>query len=306
MPAVLKNRALWLFLLLYGLSAGLLAARGRGFDDTLAVLVIFGLGLPAVALLAAWRMPVPAAPAAALRGEMWLVLGLLAGVTAFLAVKGPVLAALLPAAPDPRWHDTVNTLLKLAALVAVPAALLRWRHGRWPSAGAVTAGRGRLWLLFVLVGAAAVAVQFVVGTGARQLLAPETLARHWVTGLLLCFLWMSLEAGVVEEFFFRWLLQSRLAALTGSQVSAVFLGALAFGLAHAPGFWLRGAGADEGLGAHPDLLVAAAYSITMQGVIGLLFGVLWARTRSFVLVVALHGLIDAAANAGAFMETWGL
>jgi membrane protease YdiL (CAAX protease family) len=86
----------------------------------------------------------------------------------------------------------------------------------------------------------------------------------------------------------------------------VFLGALAFGLAHAPGFWLRGAGVDEGLGAHPDLLLATAYSITMQGVIGLLFGVLWARTRSFVLVVALHGLIDAAANAGAFMDTWKL
>ena len=45
---------------------------------------------------------------------------------------------------------------------------------------------------------------------------------------------MSIEAGLVEEFFFRWYLQSRLAAWTGSQVSAVLLGALVFGLAHAP------------------------------------------------------------------------
>jgi membrane protease YdiL (CAAX protease family) len=114
------------------------------------------------------------------------------------------------------------------------------------------------------------------------------------------------EAGVVEEFFFRWLLQSRIAALTGSQLSAVCLGSLAFALAHAPGFVLRGAGADEGLGAHPSLVVSLAYSVAMQGVVGLLFGVLWARTRSFALVVALHGVIDAAANAAGFMDTWRL
>jgi len=60
------------------------------------------------------------------------------------------------------------------------------------------------------------------------------------------------------------------------------------------------------LGAHPGPLLAAAYSVTMQGVVGLVFGVLWARTRSFTLVVALHGVIDAAANTTEFMNTWGL
>lgn len=306
MPAVLRNRALWLFVLAYGLSVGVLAAGRRPLEDTIGVLVIFGLGLPALALLCCLRLPPPGAPAPPLRHEALILLALLLAVTLFLAVKGYLLGLLLPATSDPRWHDVVNTLLKFAAFVAVPALLLRLVHGAWPGAGAVTAGRARLWLCFGVLGAIAVAVQFVVGTGARQLLAPEVQARHWVLGVLLCFAWMSLEAGLVEEFFFRRLLQSRLAALTGSQVSAVCLAALAFGLAHAPGFWLRGAGADEGMGAHPGLLTAAAYSITMQGVVGLLFGVLWARTRSFTLVVALHGLIDAAANAAGFMDTWKL
>lgn len=306
MPAVLKNRSLWLFALLYAGGLAVLAARGPGVEDSLMVLAIFGVGLPAAALLACFGLPQPGAPAPPARGEGWLLLGLLAVVTAFLQVKGQVVAALLPAHPDPRAYNVINTLVKLAAFVALPAALLRWWHGRWFSAGAVTASRGRLWLVFALVGAAAVAVQFVLSGGAKQLLAPEVQQRHWIAGLLLCFAWMSLEAGVVEEFFFRRLLQTRLAALSGSQVSGVCLGAIAFGLAHAPGFWLRGAGVDEGLGEHPGLLLAAAYSLTMQGVIGLLFGVLWARTRSFTLVVALHGLIDAAANAASFMETWGL
>ncbi len=306
MSAVLRNRALWLFLLLYCLGIGVLAVDGRPLEETLAVLLIFGFGLPLLGLLCCMRLPQPGLPAPPLRRELPVLLALLVGVTLFLSAKGGMLAALLPAVPDPRWHDVVNALLKLAAFVALPALVLRLLHGGWPSAGAVTAGRGRLWLCFAVLGAIAVAVQFAVGTGAQQLLKPEIQARHWVLGSLLCFLWMSLEAGIVEEFFFRWLLQSRLAALTGSQVSAVCLAALAFGLAHAPGFWLRGAGADEGLGAHPGLLVAAAYSVTMQGIVGLLFGVLWARTRSFTLVVALHGLVDAAANAPAFMETWKL
>lgn len=306
MRAVLTNRSLWLFAALYALSLAELATHGGDLGELLAVLVIFGLGLPAVALAACWRLPPPQDPAPPVRGEAWLLTLLLGGIAAFLAVKGALLDALLPAAPDPRLHDSVNTALKLAAFVALPAAALRLWHGRWPSAGAVTANRTRLWLVFALAGIAATGVQFVVGNGAKQLLAPEMAARHWLLGALLCFLWMSLEAGVVEEFFFRRLLQTRLAALGGSQVSAVFLGALAFGLAHAPGFWLRGAGGDEGLGAHPDLLVALAYSIAMQGVVGLLFGVLWARTRSFTLVVALHGLIDAAANTADFMNTWHL
>jgi membrane protease YdiL (CAAX protease family) len=117
---------------------------------------------------------------------------------------------------------------------------------------------------------------------------------------------MSIEAGLVEEFFFRWYLQSRLAALTGSQVSAVFLCALVFGLAHAPGIWLRGAGLVEGLGPEPPLLTTLAYVVVTQGVAGLAFGTLWARTRSFALVVLLHGFFDAPSNAASFMDAWGL
>jgi membrane protease YdiL (CAAX protease family) len=87
-------------------------------------------------------------------------------------------------------------------------------------------------------------------------------------------------------------------------VSAVFLGALVFGLAHAPGILLRGGGAMEGLGDSPDVATTLAYVVATQGVAGLAFGVLWARTRSFVLVVALHGFIDALSNTGAFIDTW--
>lgn len=154
--------------------------------------------------------------------------------------------------------------------------------------------------------AALLAVQFVLGSQAKRLLGGDYLSRHWVWGAILGTSWMVVEAGAVEEFFFRWFLQSRLAALTGSQISGLFLAALAFGAAHAPGIWLRGAGVVEGLGTAPDFATALAYSVSSQGVAGLMFGVLWARTRSLPLVIALHAIGDAAANTASFMDTWGL
>ncbi len=56
----------------------------------------------------------------------------------------------------------------------------------------------------------------------------------------------------------------------------------------------------------PGIGTTLAYVIATQGVAGLAFGVLRARTRRFALVVALHGLFDACSNAASFVDTWGL
>jgi membrane protease YdiL (CAAX protease family) len=304
LPAAARNRHLWLFAALWLASFAVLALQGFPLEEPLAILALFGAGFPLVALLLCWRLPLPTGPSPAQRGEAWLLLGLLAYVAAFLAMKGPLLALLLPDAPDPRLRDTVNTLLKLAAFVAVPLGVYAMRYGRLPHAGAAAIARGRMVLLFGVLAALLFGVSLIISNGARALF--ELSPAQQLLGLLLCFAWMTIEAGIVEEVFFRWLLQSRLAALTGSQVSAVFLGALAFGVAHAPGFWLRGSGVSEGLGEAPDLATSFAYSVTVQAVAGLLFGVLWARTRKLWLVVALHATLDAASNAAEFVHTWGL
>ena len=44
--------------------------------------------------------------------------------------------------------------------------------------------------------------------------------------------------------------------------------------------------------------------IATQGIAGIAFGVLWSRTRSLWLIVALHGFFDALANSANFIETW--
>lgn len=306
MRTLLANRHVWCFTLVYLGSIGVLVAGGRPLEDVIGAFLILGVLLPLVALAACARMPKPQLPAPWRRDDGALLLSLLAWTVVFLLLKGPLLTALLPSAPDPRLQDTVNTLAKLFAFVAVPAFVLWSRGFRWSDAGRPSASTPRLWLTFIIMAFAAFAVQAVLGSQFRRLLGADYASHQlWLAGVL-CWVWMSIEAGLVEEFFFRWYLQSRLAAWTGSQVSAVLLGALVFGLAHAPGILLRGAGAVEGLGDAPGIGTTLAYVIATQGVAGLAFGVLWARTRSFVLVVALHGLFDAFSNTAPFIDTWRL
>ncbi|MFO1406353.1 MAG: CPBP family intramembrane glutamic endopeptidase [Steroidobacteraceae bacterium] len=267
--------------------------------------MILGVALPLVALAATVRLPVPTAPDPRRPGDAATMAGLLGWIVLFLAVKGPLQAALLPSGAGAAATLTVSTALKLAAFVAVPALVLRWRGlGRWQG-GRPTAPAGRLALCFVVMAVAGFGVQALMGSQLRVYLEAGRSGPEVVAGLVACFAWMSLEAGLVEEFFFRWYLQSRLAAWSGSQLTAIFIGSLVFGLAHAPGIWLRGAGGVEGLGDAPSLLTSVAYVIAVQGVAGLTFAVLWARTRSFALVVLLHGAFDAPSNAAQFVAAWG-
>ena len=97
-------------------------------------------------------------------------------------------------------------------------------------------------------------------------------------GAVLGFAWLVIEVGLVEEFFFRALVQERAASFFRSQAAGVVLMAVVFGLAHAPGLYLRTASTQEGLAANPSLLAAVGYSLVVTSVAGLFFGVLWART----------------------------
>jgi membrane protease YdiL (CAAX protease family) len=127
-----------------------------------------------------------------------------------------------------------------------------------------------------------------------------------LVGLPLCFIWLVIEVGLVEEFFFRALVQSRLAAWFKSEVSGVVLMSLVFGSAHAPGFIFRQAGSVEGLGANPSALDAIAYSIVVLSVSGILFGVMWARTKNLFALMLIHAAGDLLPNFANFVQVWQL
>jgi len=111
---------------------------------------------------------------------------------------------------------------------------------------------------------------------------------------------------LVEEFFFRALVQSRFGAWFKSEVSGIVLMSLAFGLAHAPGFIFRQAGGVEGLGPNPSALDAIAYSIVVLSVSGILFGVTWARTKNLFALMLIHAAGDLLPNFVNFVQVWQL
>jgi len=293
----------WTLAALLALALTYLAWRGMPAGELLARLVLLGGVLPLLTWLGCLGVPAAGPPALWDRREAWLMVALLALVVVGL---GPVKQALLALAP-PRGTpggEFANTGYKLLLFVVLPWLALRATgmlrdggQGRWRPAQAVR--------IALLLGVAAWLLQAAIGREFRHLLASDIAPSRWLWAVPACWLWMSVDAGLVEEFFFRRWLQSRLEAWSGSALSGLLLSAAIFGLAHAPGMWLRGAGVAEGLGTDPGLLDCLAYSLATQGLAGLMFGLLWHRTRSLALCVAVHGMFDVPAHLGRFVAAWG-
>ena len=101
-------------------------------------------------------------------------------------------------------------------------------------------------------------------------------------------------------------MQSRVAAYLKSESAGIVIAALLFGLAHAPGLYLRGAGANSELGSDPSLLLSVGFSIVVLSAAGLFLGILWSRTRNLLLVMLIHAAVDLLPNFDEFAHVWGL
>lgn len=201
--------------------------------------------------------------------------------------------------PDEPAQSIVQLAVKLGTMVLLPA----WLFLGFRLDARATLPPRRLLLVFVVMSLAYLAMQAVFGRGPTTLreLSPTATTLAWA--IPLCWLWQTLEAGLCEEVLFRRILQEKIALATGSQVAAVAWASLLFGLAHAPGLWLRGGHLMEGV-AHASPSWAIAYSVVMIAPAGIAFGVLWARTRSLWLIVPLHGTVDLLPQLAPFIRAW--
>jgi len=205
----------------------------------------------------------------------------------------------------------ISIAKKLLVFVVVPFALFgplcgyRMADFGWQKAALRELFHSHLPVVLILSGAI-LAFQYFVGGGAAPLREGKLTTQQLVLGLPLCFLWLAIEAGLVEEFFFRALLQARLSAWFRSEITGIALMALVFGLAHAPGFIFRHAGTVEGLGTNPSALDAIAYSIVVLAVSGVFFGIVWTRTKNLFALITIHAATDLLPNLAGFVRTWGL
>ncbi len=154
-------------------------------------------------------------------------------------------------------------VIKLITMVVLPALIVGWLAGgvrRWLATSWHTQW---LWLPLIGIGIAMLAFQAVFGRGLTTLNALHLPLTTLLWTAPVCFLWLLFEVGITEEFLFRVALQTSLADRLRSPIAGVLVGALLFGLAHAPGLYLRGSAGEEGMDGPVTIGWAIAYSIAV-------------------------------------------
>lgn len=272
--------------------------------ETLIVLVIVGFGFTGlVYLFAPARGPAPAAFTVQPAEMIFTIVYL--GIVAALLIPGP---------PVPNaWKDDflkkklAIVVFKLLVFVLVPLVAVRlvW-SADWASLG-FTAGD----VLGQLRSAAILILFFggfnlVAGGGAAPIRARKFSISQVTLGLGAAFLWNLVEVGLVEEFFFRGFLQTRLVSFLGTPVSGILATSMLFGLAHVPGIYLRRGERHGPIGDHPTLLNSILYAILVLSPSGWFTGLLFWRTQSLLAPILVHAAIDAVAHAAEFIEGLGL
>lgn len=288
------------FLALWGGATCYLKAAGADWTFPLISLAVFGVGLSAVALLttrgAAAKAIEVAAPAKE-SAALFLYLALYA-----VLFLGFGLGALRESVPVGRTQELAVMGAKLAVHVVLPAFLLVALGAKLTPLLRSQITPAQFWRTLIVLGAIILGLLAVVSPSLKQIGALEA-----PLGLLLwaapaSFVWIAIEAGLNEEFLYRAVLQTRLSALFRSAWAGVAVTSILFGLAHAPGLYLRGGPETDGWSTDPFEVIA--YTIATLAPISLFFGFLYARTKSLLLVVLLHGLVDVLPNMAAFVETW--
>jgi membrane protease YdiL (CAAX protease family) len=282
------------FLALYAGTLYAMVRFGR-FEaaDSLSVFAVLGIGFS----LIAWVLTIGIKPLLCdVREPKQEIAALLAYIVPLAVFIAYGFSAIHRWSPDKPVDSLAILAAKLVAFVAIPAWLLVARFGYQMRDLVPMSTKIGHMLVFVGMAFVLIVFQSVAGRGWKDITEAHVPGVTLLFGMPLVFVWLMLEVGVVEEFFFRVLLQSRLSAAMRSELGGIVVMSLLFGLVHAPGLYLRTGATQEGLSANPSLLMALGYSIVITSVAGFFLGVLWARTRNFLLLVLVHAAADLLPN----------
>jgi len=282
------------YVLLYaGALFGMVRLGGFEAGEALSVFAILGVGFSLVAWALTFGLQPLTYEVHHPRGESRALLLYMLPLALFIAYGFTAVHRWVPGEPA----DSLAILaVKLAVFVIIPGRWLASRYGYSVRELAPASARTSHLLVVLGMSAGLLAFQSLLGRGMRDISEAHVPGDTLLFGMPLVFLWLVLEVGVVEEFFFRVLLQTRLAAAVRSELGGIVLASLLFGLVHAPGLYLRTGATQEGLSAHPSLWMAIGYSIVITSVAGFFFGVLWSRTRNFLLLILVHAAADLLPN----------
>lgn len=265
------------------------------------VLGIFGLALSGVAWLLTRGANAPAIEVKRPALESGAVLVYLALYAVFFLGYG--MSAARAALPAGQQQELLVMGLKLGVHVLLPMLLLMLLGVRLAPLLQLGLSGRKFWRTLIVLGAIFLGLICVISPSLKNIADTDAPAAQLAWIAPVSFVWIAIEAGLNEEFLFRAVLQTRLSAWFGSMWAAVLVMALLFGVAHAPGLFLRGGPDDDGWSTDPWQTIAYTFSVLSP--MGLLFGLIYARTKSLLLVVLLHGLVDVLPNMAEFIRIWG-
>lgn len=278
--------------------------------DLLINFLSFGLGLSVAAWLLIKNFEAPNVRPV-FKNELVVLSILIIWIVAYITYGSNLTNALLPQnlQANTQWQFWIVIIRKLFVFVLVPYMVYHFLGFSLKDFG-LPSSSTRIFSsasvrVFVVMSVIILVFEYFLSGGAEPLRSGQFTASQLLVALPLTFIWMFVEAGVVEEFFFRAILQTRLAALLKSEWAAILIGGLLFALAHVPGLYLRGA-QSEGVTEQMPLTFWLSYCIINMSVAGIFLGIIWSRTKNLFLVMALHAVTDLLPNTAPLIHTWHL
>jgi len=280
------------------------------FREFYQTLFIIGIGLSSIAWVLTKNLTRPY-DKPLIKNESLLLIALILWVAFYITFGGSLINKLFPTTwLENQQAGTVITFIKkLFVFVLIPYTIYKLSGFNLGDFGFINTERkspgGKTLVVFILISITSLLFQFYFSNGAKPIRTGHFSVIQLLTGLPLCFVYLIFDAGLIEEFFFRGLLQSRLSLLLRSSVGGIVCTALIFGLVHAPGLFLRGA-QSEGMEEQMPFLFWAAYTITYMSVVGIFLGIIFNKTKNLWLVMAIHAMFDLLPNFPEFVKIWNL
>lgn len=202
-------------------------------------------------------------------------------------------------------HDLTSLVEKLVLFVAVPWYMFFHRLGRGrdyfglttPLRKAMTPKSLTTMLVFFGI---FTAIQVFASSQWPTFLEAADTPTTLIVGLLFSYGWLFIEAGLVEEFCFRAVIQDRLGQLLKSPWRGMIVSSMIFALAHVPGLYFRIFDGGQ------SIWFVLSYAMLILAPASVVFGILWMRTRNLLLLIAIHASVDTIPNFPSLTALIGL
>lgn len=282
-------------------------------SEPLASLIIIGVVFSTVAWLVSKSSTLLSEEPPAGKHEAFVLFLLIIYITLFLSWGTDFVSRILPASwsKNPSANEIVVLIKKILFFVIIPVVLYNaCYHYKWRDFGFTFKSREiftkKNLRIFFVMSAMLLLFQLLAGNGGAPFREGYFSNSQLLLGLPLFYCWLIFEVGLVEELFFRVILQSRISVILRSKTGGILISGLIFGLCHAPGFYLRGSGNLEGLGTHPSLFMSIGFSVLVLSLAGIFLGIIWSRTRNIWLVIFTHAIVDLVPGLIEFVTKWNI